>query len=107
MATDNELKEKFNDLFSQWEKAIQDSKIQISSRPQDYINNEPYREMVKLGNEAMPFVIEKLEKGIFLLNQAVIDILKVKPQEIFGTERGFLSEQEKSAQIVKWWKSRK
>jgi hypothetical protein len=103
----NKLKERFNALFAQWEKAIQDPKIQLSSRPQDYTNNEPYREIVKLGNEALPFIVEKLEQGIFFLNQAVFDIAKVKTQDVFGAERKFLSEQEKSSLITKWWKSKK
>ena len=104
---DKKIRERFNTLFMQWEKVIQDPKIQLSSRPQDYVNNDPYREIVKLGNEALPLIMEKLEKGVFFLNQAVLDITRIKTQEIFGSERRFLSEQEKSSLIVKWLKSKK
>ena len=101
------LKEKFDALFAEWEKVIQNPKIQLSSRPQDYINNEPYREIVKLGRDALPFIIEKLEQGVFFLNQAVVDIIGIKMEEIIGKERGFLSEQEKSKLLVKWWRLQK
>lgn len=102
-----EIKEKFDTLFVEWEKAIQDPRIQLSSRPRDYIDNEPYRELVKLGKDALPFVIEKLEQGVFFLNQAVADIVGMKMEDIIGKERRFPSEQEKSALLVEWWRSQK
>ena len=101
------VKEKFDALFAEWEKVIQDPKIRLSSRPQDYINNEPYREIVKLGRDALPFIIEKLEQGVFFLNQAVVEITGIKMEEIIGKERRFPSEQEKSRLLVKWWQSQK
>ena len=58
------IKEKFDALFAEWEKVIQEPKIQLSSRPQDYIKNEPYREIVKLGKDVLPFIMEKLEELI-------------------------------------------
>jgi len=100
---DKSIKEKFDVLFADWEKVIQTPKIQLSSRPQDYTNNEPYREIVRLGRDALPFIIEKLEQGIFFLNQAVAEITGVKMNEIIGKERRFLGEQEKSGLLVKWW----
>ena len=101
----NEIREKFDALYAEWERVIQDPKIQISSRPQDYIENEPYREIVKLGEDALPFIIEKLEQGVFLLNQAVVEITGVEFGEISAKELRFPSEQEKSALLVTWWRS--
>lgn len=103
--TDRKLREDFDALFADWEKAIRDPKIESSSRPQDYIDNEPYREIVKLGRDALPFIIEKLEQGVFFLNQAVVDIAGIEMEEIVGKERRFPSEQEKSALLVRWWRS--
>lgn len=48
-----DIKEKFDALFTEWERVIQNPKIQFSSRPQDYIDNEPYREIAKLGKDAL------------------------------------------------------
>ena len=101
------IKEKFDELFAEWEKVIHDPKVQISSRPQDYINNEPYREIVKLGKEALPFIMEKLEHGVFFLNQAVVEITGIKMDEVISKDRRFVSEQEKTNLIVKWLKSQK
>ena len=104
---DKNIREKFDSLFADWEKVIQDSKTQLSSRPQNYTNNEPFREIVKLGRDALPFIIEKLEQGVFFLNQAFVEITGIKMDEIIGKERRFPSEQEKSTLLVKWWESQK
>jgi hypothetical protein len=101
------LREKFDALFEEWQRAIQDPKVQLSSRPQDYIDNEPYRAIVKLGKDALPFIIEKLEHGVFLLNQAVADIEGIRMEEIIGKEKRFPSEQEKSELLINWWKSKR
>jgi hypothetical protein len=100
-----ELKNKFDDLFGQWEKTIQDPKIQFSSRPLDYIDNEPYRGIVHLGSDALPHVMEKLEQGVFLLNQAVVDITGINMDEILEKEQPFPSEQAKSELLLQWWRS--
>jgi hypothetical protein len=102
-----EIKEKFDFWFGQWEKTIRTPQIQLSSRPQDYRNNEPYREIVNLGREVLPFIIEKLAHGVFFLNQAVVEITGVKIEDMVDKERGFLSEQQKSAVLLKWWYSQK
>jgi hypothetical protein len=60
---------------------------------------------VKLGRGALPFIIEKLEQGIFFLNQAVVEITGVEFGEISDKELRFPSEQEKSALLVTWWRS--
>jgi hypothetical protein len=99
------IKEKFDAIFAEWEKVIQNPRIRLSSRPQDYLDNKPYREIVRLGKDALPFIIEKLEEGVFFLNQAVVDITGIEMEEIVGEERHFPSEQEKSALLVNWWKS--
>lgn len=104
---DKNIKKKFDALFANWEKVIQNPRIQLSSRPQDYINNETYREIVKLGRDALPFIMEKLEQGVFFLNQAVIEVTCVNMDEIIGKEQRFPSEQEKSTLLLKWWRSQK
>jgi len=101
----NKIKEVFDTLFSEWQKMIQDPKIQLSSITQDYLNNEPYRNIIKMGTPALPLVIEKLKQGIFLLNHAVLAITGKKGEEVFGKEKRFLSEQEKSRYLVDWWNS--
>lgn len=116
------IKEQFDALYAQWEKVIEDPKIQVSSRPQDYIDNEPYREIIKLGQDALPFILEKIEDGIFFMNEAALRIAgdsldriieeenKMPSQERveFFAEKvpAFLSEQQKSELILKHVRSK-
>ena len=60
----SKIKKEFDTLFSEWEKAIQAPGIQLSSRPRDYTENEPYKNIVKLGKDALPLVIDKLQQGM-------------------------------------------
>jgi len=117
MKKSEKIKEQFDAFYAEWEKVIQDPKIQFSSRPQDYTDNEPYRKIVKLGKDALPFVLEKIERGVFFMNQAALEIAETplgniieeenkKPKKeklvFFAEERPeFLSEQEKSELILK------
>ena len=59
-----------------------------------------------MGKDALPFVMEKLENGVFLLNQAVLDIVGLKLEDIMGSNIKFPGEKKKSAAILKWWKSK-
>jgi len=125
MEKSNKIKEQFDALYAEWEKVIQDPKIQVSSRPQDYIDNEPYREIVKLGKDALPFILKKIEQGVFFMNQAALAIIKYNIDEIIKEEKKkpldkrvdffavkkaeeipeFLSEQQKSKLILKYLRS--
>lgn len=120
MDESKKIKEKFDVLYEEWQKVIQDPKIQISSRPRDYINNEPYREIIRLGKCALPFILEKIAQGNFLMNQAAIEVSglhldKIVENEIrkIPSDRAlfladetpqFLSEQQKSELILKYAK---
>lgn len=117
MEKSKKIKEQFDALYAEWEKAIQDPKIQISSRPQDYTDNEPYRKIVKLGKDAMPFILEKMELGVFFMNEAALKITGTTVDKIIEEEKKkpakarldflaekipeFLSEQQKSKLILK------
>ena len=117
MADKTEIERRFENLYAEWEELIKDPKVQISSRPRDYIDNEPYRELVKLGKEALPLVLEKIEAGVFFMNQAALEIAGSTLEEIVDKERAlpdgkrldfskrdmprFLSEEQKSQLIIK------
>jgi hypothetical protein len=113
----NKKKEIFNALYAKWEKVIQDPRIQFSSRPRDYTDNEPYREIVKLGKDALPFILEKIEQGVFFMNEAALKMAEISLDEIIEEEKNkpaskridflvekipeFLNEQQKSKLILK------
>jgi len=111
-------KKQFNATYKKWERAIQDPRIQLSSRPQDYTDIEAYQGIVKLGKEALPFILEKIEKGVFLMNQAALQLSGVDVEKLVEEETkqpvrkrvrflaqrkkpAFLSEQQKSELILK------
>ena len=98
-----ELRTRFNELFEQWQKAIEEPNVQYSSRPQDFIDNEPYREIVALGREALPLIIDKIATGVFFFNQAVAEIEGKELVDLIGREKRFPSEQEKSELLLRWW----
>jgi len=117
MADREILREKFNKLFSEWLRAISDPRIASSSRPQDYTQNKPYREIIALGRDALPLIVEKLEHGVFLLNEAalavagrdlaqLIELEKAQPSrervvDVVKKPMVLLSEQEKSRLILR------
>jgi len=112
------IKGQFDTLYEEWLRVIRSPKIQMSSRPQDYTNNEPYREIVKMGRNALPFIREKIEQGEFLMNEAALKVAELDLDKIIGEEAKkppverldflsekipkFLSEQQKSKLILKY-----
>lgn len=112
-------KRQFETAYKKWRKAIaDDAKVQLSSRPQDYTALKEYRALMKLGKGALPFVLEKIQKGDFLLNQAALDLAKIKMEGVVAMETkqpvkqrvefmaqrkkpAFLSEQQKAELILK------
>lgn len=109
----------FETAYKKWRKAIADDpKLQLSSRPQDYTALKEYRAMLKLGSGVLPLVLEKIEEGDFLLNQAALDLARIKMESVVAMEikqpvkqrvgfmaqrkkPAFLSEQQKAELILK------
>lgn len=118
MKNSEKIRKKFDGLYAQWEEVILDPRIRFSSKPQDYIDNEPYREIVKLGEDVLPFVLEKIEQDVFFMNQAALEIaglqfdniveqeVKKSPKErldfLVKEIPQFLSEKQKSKLILKY-----
>ena len=113
-----EIKKKFDALYAEWQEVIQSPRIQASSNPDDYTNNEPYQAIVKLGKEVLPLVLEKVKDGVFFMNQAALDITDIDINALIESETKlptskritfmkkekpqFLSEQQKSKIILKY-----
>lgn len=111
-------KRQFEAAYRKWKKAIKDPEIMVSSRPQDYTDIKEFKALVKLGKGALPFILEKIEAGEFLLNGAALKLARTKMERIVAKEReiparkrvrfmakakipAFLSEQQKAELIVK------
>ena len=113
-------KKKFNTVFAKWEKAIKAPEIASCSNPKAYTEIKQYKDIIKLGKEALPFILEKIEGGVFFMNEAALKISRKKIDTLVATEkkipikkrmkvlatrkRVFLSEQDKSKLILKYIK---
>ncbi len=80
------IRKKFDALYEEWQEVIQSPRIQASSNPDDYINNEPYQAIVKLGKDVLPLVLEKVKEGVFFMNQAALDIKETDMNSLIENE---------------------
>ena len=117
MTNPETVREQFDRLYAEWENRIKDPKIQVSSRPQDYTNLESYRAIANLGQDALPLVLEKIAGGVFLMNEAALEMAGTRMEDIVVKEKvlpqaeradfaveqmpSFLSEQQKSQLILR------
>ena len=102
----DEVRNTFDRLFKEWDELIHSPALSFSSRPQDYVNTEPCKQMIELGNDALPFFIEKIKGGQVLLNNAVFQITGLKRKDLTKGKIVW-SEQEISELLVKWWNDNK
>lgn len=105
------VKNEFINLYNQWQEYIKKPEIMISSRSEDYINCKPYQDIIKLGEAALPYLIEKIrdgkdsswKEGQFFLWYAVKEVSGVDLTE----ENKIFSEQEIAEKYLDWWGARK
>jgi hypothetical protein len=55
------VEKKFNELATAWEEHCDE--VSFSSNTAHYLNHASYRELVKLGRPAIPFIMERYRKG--------------------------------------------
>lgn len=107
----NLIQKQFVDLYNRWQEYMGKPEVKVSSRSQDYINCKPYRDMVNLGKDALPLLIQKMKEGKsnswkdgqFFLWYAVREISGidlVKPDEV-------IVEQEIAERYINWWEKKK
>ena len=100
---------RFQELYNQWQAYVQKPEIKLSSRSQDYVNCEPYRGIVALGESGLPYLIQKMEEGKrSSWNQAQF-FLWHAAREMSGVnlvkEAETISEQEATGRYIDWWKN--
>ena len=104
----NITKNEFFKFYTAWQAFIEQPEIKISSRPNDYILNEPYQAMIQLGRPELPLLIAKIKEGNltfwresqFFLWYAVRSITGVDLESKKTLE---LSEQEMARKYADWW----
>lgn len=98
---------RFEKLYEEWQEYMDQPLIMVSSLTSVHIEAPAYREIVKLGEEALPYLIEKMEsgrrtgwgEGQFFLWHAVREISGVDLTD----DSLFYSEQEMTARYISWW----
>ena len=99
-----DVKAKFDKYYSEWKGYIQKPEIMVSSNTSDYINCDAYEKIVDLGKPALPYIMEKLAKGDFFLNEAAHRITKI---DIIPKGQPLASEQEEARFWLEWWEKNK
>jgi len=99
--------EKFEEYFQEWLEEIQKPEIMISSDTADYVDNEPYKKIIKLGKRSLPSIMAKIAQGYFFLNHAVSEITKLKISDIASAGMKPTSQQEISRLWLTWWRKQK
>jgi len=100
------------DMFETYLRELADSienrpELRFSSMMSDFVNTEPYRKIINLGKPALPYIMEKLREGAFLLNPTIIEITGLHLSDIVPDPAEFYSEQEISRFLLEWWEQHK
>ena len=93
----------FNKHLSHMEKFNKKPEIMMSSQTSAYTDNAPFKNIVKMGNAALPHVVAELKKGNFFLNGAMEEITGLSWSKIVPPGVVCFSEQDIAKEWVKWW----
>ena len=75
----------------------------LSSHLGDYSTSGKLEKIAGLGKGALPFIVEKIKQGYFILNPAISEITKIHITELVQPQEEILSEQEISKMWIEWW----
>jgi len=95
--------------FKLWEKKLNgpvDSPFYVGSpfsSPEALTDCDAYRALIDLGEDNLPFLIQKLKDGDFFLNKAIIDILGISREKLKLNSAEILSEQDITRRIIRYY----
>lgn len=81
-----------------WEKYMQDN-----PRLSDYTGNQYFSNIVNLGIPAIPYMMERIQKGSWMLGDGVIEIIKKRFEEYEQNEYPVRDSVSTASALVKWW----
>lgn len=100
-------REKFEKAFDEWMEEAKDDSLLLESNSEHFYRLESFQKIIGLGKGSLPYIVEKLQAGHFMLNHAmkmITDINIIKLNKI--TDPTF-SEQKISNLWIEWWKDNK
>lgn len=105
------IDEVFEDYYQKWKSYTQSGTVALSSSDEDYINNPHFQAIVDLGENAVPYIIQKFqtdENAHFLIHALErITHKRFTPTEIAAAQARFgipLGNQGFAAMWQEWWK---
>jgi hypothetical protein len=99
------IKKEFYIYLKEWHKYMNESGEAIfSSKSSVLINCEAYKKIISLGDKVIPYIIEEINKGEFLLIYALEEITKYKP---YDPDEISMYEQYKAKKWLEWWEQNK
>lgn len=104
--------ERFEQLYGEWTRSLQQSTTPYSSSDRDFIQNPPFEAIVDLGPDALPFIMEKLRSDAqahFLIHAlSRITGKRFSPEEIAASSSsadGPIGNQALARLWLSWWDS--
>ncbi|RNJ78526.1 MAG: hypothetical protein D9C04_07135 [Nitrosopumilus sp. B06] len=100
-------REEFEKVFEQWIKESKTDSLLLESNSENFHRLESYQRIIALGRESLPYIVEKLQAGHFMLNNAmhvITDVNIVRLRKITDTT---FSEQKISKLWIEWWSDNK
>jgi hypothetical protein len=98
-----EIKTQLENRLELWREYIQENLYSS-----DFTDNKHYREIIKLGIPASPYLIEKIEEGVGALGDAITIITKKRFEKYEQPEYIVWDSKSTATAVVKWWpKARK
>lgn len=100
-------RKEFEDVYSKWVQESESGPLSLASNSELLQELESFQRLVDLGEESLPFVVEKLQDGHFMLNRVIGRITGIRVFEIKKDSDSVLSEQDISKLWIKWWDKNK
>lgn len=97
-------KKEFEDAYGQWVKESESGSLSFASNSETLQELESFQRLVDLGEESLPFIVEKLQEGNFLLNYVMEKIIGIRIFNIRRDAYSILSRQDISKIWIEWWR---
>ena len=107
-AVQPEVKDKFAQAYGEWQALRHDPKVAMSSDPASYCRGEGFQKLVKLGPEALPLLLDKMQQGDHFCQYVAQAVSKQRsgihtmgaPSNELKAHRVNLGEQDKAQQVM-------
>ena len=96
-----DISQRFNALAEQWSEHCK--KVALSSNINDYLNSDSYRELVKLGAPAIPYIMERYRADDLPWGFVLDDITGLHMIE----DRNHFSPPQVKKRWLAWWENKK